>query len=347
MPEILQGANAEARLLTDERFLRRIAYLYYEDGNSQEFIAELENCSRQAVGKALQKARERGIVRISVLPDVRSGYLRNLSRDLRVELGLDDVVLVAGRNLNEISAEDTLEDVVTDISTTASEYIDQLLTDDDIVAVSGGKRFMRGFVRHLKPTRLLPRLQVVATIGFVQPRTGYGDANLVAFDLAEAYGAEHVWFPCPAFFSDQQMLESVLQIPTIKLAHDLMSHASVVITSLFTNYKDPSLVNSGITSQAQLDVFDSYRPVVDINHWLFDVEGRCINHLIKPPPFYLSGLDFPGLKDRIQRGNTKVILIVGGSARYLPAIRAAIKARIISILITDHVTAQMLLIESR
>src|ERR1700680_778221 len=121
MADILQGNSTEARLLGDERFLRKIAYLYYEDGHSQEAIAEMENCSRQTVGKALQKARERGIVRISVIPDMRTGYLRNLSRDVRVQLGLEDVILVAGRSINEILSEETLDDVVIDITTAAAE----------------------------------------------------------------------------------------------------------------------------------------------------------------------------------------------------------------------------------
>ncbi len=343
MPEILQGNNAEARLLADERFLRRIAYLYYEDGNSQETVAEKENCSRQTVGKALQKARERGIVRISVVPDMRTGYLRNLSRDVRVELGLEDLVLVAGRNVNAPSSEDTLDDVTVDITTAAAEYLDQLLTQDDILAVSGGKRFMRGLVRHIKPSRPLPQLQVVSTIGFVQPRTNYGDANLIAFDLAEAYGASHVWFPCPAFLPDRKQLQNIRQLPTIRESYNLMNQSTVVVTSLFTTHKDEELLKSGVVSSEQLEVFDPYSPVADINHWAFDAEGRCVNDLLDPAPYYLSGLEIPRLKDKIQRGNTKVILIAGGSARYVPAIRAALKARIANILITDHITAQLLL----
>ncbi len=346
MPETLQGNNAEARLLADERFLRKIAHLYYEDGNSQETVAELESCSRQTVGKALQKARERGIVRITVMPDARMGYLRNLSRDGRVQLGLEDLVLVPGRNINEISSQEVQEDVVIDITTTAAEYLDQLLTDDDIVSVSGGKRFMRGLVRHIKPSRLLSQMQVVATIGFVRPRTSYGDANLIAFDLAEAYGANHTWFPCPAFLPDKQQLDSILQLPTITEAYNLMNHSTVVVSSLFTTHKDEELLRSGVIGPEQLEVFDRYRPVVDINHWIFDAEGRCINDLLDPPPFYLSGLDIPRLKDKIQRSSTKVILIVGGSARYIPAIKAALKAGIVNILITDHITAQLLLLNS-
>ena len=88
MPDNPPGNSSEARLLADERFLRKVAYMYYEDGHSQETIAEIEFCSRQTVSKALQKAKDRGIVRISIVPDLRTGYLRNLSREVRRELGL-------------------------------------------------------------------------------------------------------------------------------------------------------------------------------------------------------------------------------------------------------------------
>src|SRR2546427_12134443 len=120
MSEILQGNN-EARLLTDERFLRKVAYLYYEDGHSQESIAEMEFCSRQTVSKALQRAKERGIVRISIIPDLRTGYLRNLSREVRVQLGLEDLVLVPGRNFENVKADATLDDVVAEIGNAAAD----------------------------------------------------------------------------------------------------------------------------------------------------------------------------------------------------------------------------------
>src|SRR5437660_1949115 len=131
MPEHVQGNVSEARLLTDERFLRKIAYMYYEDGHSQEAIADMEFCSRQTVSKALQKARDRGIVRISIVPDLRTGYLRNLSREVRVQLDLEDLILVAGRNMNVVAGKDRLDEVITEIASAAAEYMDQMLTDSD------------------------------------------------------------------------------------------------------------------------------------------------------------------------------------------------------------------------
>src|SRR5690348_16534408 len=132
MPEMLPGSATEAKLLTDERFLRKLAYLYYEDGYSQEAIAEMEYCSRQTVSKALQKAKDRGIVRIAIVPDLRTGYLRNLSREVRVQLGLEDLVLVAGHHMNTVTSSELLNDVVTEIAGAAADYLDQMLSDADI-----------------------------------------------------------------------------------------------------------------------------------------------------------------------------------------------------------------------
>jgi deoxyribonucleoside regulator len=343
VPEIFQGNNSEARLLADERFLRKIAYLYYEDGHSQETIADMEFCSRQMVGKALQRARERGIVRIAIVPDLRAGYLRNLSREVRLQLGLEDLILVAGQSMNAIAPEDFLEDVVIEIASAAAEYLDQLLTDADILAVSGGRTFMRSLVRYTKPTRVLSHLQVVATIGFVETRTNYGDANLIAHDLAEAYGANHLWFPSPAFLTDEAQVQWARALPIIKEGYDMMQRASVVVTSVFPPHTNEELVMQQILTQEQRDAIEAYQPAADINHWVFDASGRCINEFLTSPPYFLSGLEIPRLKDKIKQGGTKVILVAGGSPAYIPAIRAILRAELANILVTDHVTAQLLL----
>jgi DNA-binding transcriptional regulator LsrR (DeoR family) len=345
MADNAQGTGSEARLLTDERFLRKVAYMYYEDGHSQETIADMEYCSRQTISKALQKAKDKNIVRISIAPDLRTGFLRNLMREARLHLNLEDLVLVAGRNMNIIAPDDILDDVVNDISIAAAEYLDQLLTDSDILAVSGGRTFMRNLVRHLKPTKVLPHLQVVATIGFVEARTTYGDANLIAYDLSQAYGANHLWFPSPAFLPDQDHVRAIRSLPIIRDAYDMMTRANVMIMGLWTPHTNNDMIRRGILTSEQVEKVSTFRPIVDINHWVFNADGECINEKINPFPYTLSGLEIPMLKDKILRSNTKVVLVAGGSPSYMSAIRAVLKAGLANILITDHVTAQFLMVD--
>ncbi len=338
-----QGNIPEGKLLSDDRFLRRVAQLYYEDGQTQEAIAEMEGCSRQAIGKALQRARDRGVVRISVVPEQRTGYLRNLSRDLRVELGLEDLVVVAGRNLSEIPPEETAEDVLADIATTAADYLDQLLTDSDILAVSGGRNIMRNVVRYLKPTKLLPNLQVVPTIGFVEPHTNLGDSNLIAYDIATAYGARHAWLPIPAIVETREQCEHARSLPLVRDVLQTIEQANVIMMGLWPTHFNDDLVARGVLPQEEINALQAHKAVMDINHWAFDANGRCINDHLTPPPYYLTGLEIPRLRDRIRNGKAKVILVAGASLSYASGIRAALKAGIANILITDHVTAQLLM----
>lgn len=333
----------DTRLLADNRFLRRVAYRYYEDGQTQEAIAEMEFCSRQTIGKALQKAKDRGFVRISVVPDERVGYLRNLSRDLRIQLGLDDVALVPGQNPKNMKGEMIEHDILTEIASTAADYLDQLLTDKDILAVSGGRHVMRRIVTYLKPTKLLPELRVVPTIGFVQPHTGLGDSNLISYDIAIAYGAQHLWLPIPAIVETKVQCEQARAFPVVRNVLEIIDQATIIMTSLWLPHAYEDLLESGILSQEQINPLIQLKPAFDINHWFFDASGTCINDYLDTPPYYLTGLEIPQLKEKIDRGAIKVILVAGANTAYIPAIQAALKAGIANILITDHVTAELLI----
>jgi deoxyribonucleoside regulator len=342
LPGIAQRNMTEGSLLADDRFLRKVAYMYYVDGKTQEDIASMLYCSRQTIGKALQKARERRIVHISVIPEDRTGYLRNLARDLRFTLALEDLVLVPGRSMDALAPDEIFEDINADIATTAADYLDHLLTDRDILAVSGGRRIMRNVVRYLKPSKLLPGLEVVPTIGFVETRPSIGDSNLVAYDIAAAYGAKHAWLPVPAIVETLEQQQQARALPLVRNVIKTMERANVIMMGVWPAGPKKDLIKRGVVSQEQLETLQALHPVGDINHWAFDATGRFINDLLQPPPYYLTGLEIPRLKERVHRERIKVILVAGASSSYIPVIKALLKAGIVNILITDHVTAECL-----
>ena len=330
--------------LEDDRFLRKIAHLYYEAGWTQEKIATSESYTRQTISKALQKAKDRGIIRISVVPEERTGFLRNLARELRTSFGLEDLIIVPGRNLDDTSGEDIDDGVMADIASAAADYLDELLKDGDVLAVSGGKRIMRPVVRYLKPKKRLPRLSVVPTIGFVRPFTNFGDPNLIAHDIALAYGANHAWLSIPAIVETQEQCVLSRSLPLVRDVLEIVERANLVMMGLWPwlSSTDDYLVRRNIVTQKQIDEFKSYKPVADINHWVFDEAGNCINELLRPPPYFLTGLEVPKLKDRIKHRKTKSILVAGASKSYINGILAILRAGLVSILVTDHITAQLL-----
>ncbi len=337
-----QRNNPESSLLADDRFLRKVAAFYYMEGQTQEAIATHLYCSRQTISKALQKAEDRGIIQIAVVPEERTGYLHNLAHDLRFPLGLEELLLVPGRYFDAEPSRNVIDDIIADITATAATYLDQVLTDRDILAVTGGRSIMRNVVRYLKPSKTLSNLQVVPTIGFVETYISTGDSNLVAYDIANIYEAKHAWLPIPAIVETREQQEQARALPLVREVFKLMEQATIIMMGIWTSDLDHDVIKRGILSQEQLEAFRAYHPVADINHWVFDPQGHCINETLEPPPYYLTGLEIPRLQKRIKQGHTKVVLVAGASKSRIPAIRAALKAGIVNILITDHITAELL-----
>src|SRR5690348_14673006 len=104
--------SSEGSLLANDGFLRTVATYYHIEGQTQETIATLLYCSRQTISKALQKAEDRGIVRIVVVPDERIGYLSHIAHELRFTLGLGELHLVPGSSFDDVAVN---EDVVAEI----------------------------------------------------------------------------------------------------------------------------------------------------------------------------------------------------------------------------------------
>jgi deoxyribonucleoside regulator len=336
-----QRNNPESSLLADDRFLRKVATFYYMEGQTQEAIARELYCSRQTISKALQKAEDRGILQIAVVPEERTGYLYHLARDLRFTLGLEELLLVPGRHLDD-EPPHVIDDIVADITATAANYLDQVLTDHDILAVTGGRSIMRNVVRYLNPSKILSNLQVVPTIGFVETYVSTGDANLIAYDIANIYEAKHAWLPIPAIVDTREQQEQARALPLVREVFTLLEQATVIMMGIWTSDIDHGVIKRGILSEQQLAAFRAYHPVADINHWVFDAQGHCINEILEQPPYYLTGLEIPHLRARIKEEKTKVILVAGASKSRIPAIRAALNAGIVNVLITDHITAEIL-----
>lgn len=77
----------------DIRLLVEIAHMYYDDQLTQQQIARQLNMSRSLVSKLLNKARNEGIVEITI-KDRKLYPYRMLENQIEQVFGLQDVVLI-------------------------------------------------------------------------------------------------------------------------------------------------------------------------------------------------------------------------------------------------------------
>jgi deoxyribonucleoside regulator len=326
--------------MRDDAFLFEIAKLHFERGLSQAHVAELKGLSRVKVNRLLQAARDRGIVRVLVVPRFEHAYLRAVEDELKAAYHLEDVLLVPGREeiLTGTLDANTQEAIVESLAYLAADYLDRHLSDDDVLCINWG-RVMRSIADHLRPTKTLPALTVLPLLGSLSAQPEPYEANVLAQEIASAYGADFNWLIAPAIVRDQQQKTVAMELPLVKDTLAQIRQATMAITTLApADPVDATVVRRGWLEAREVEALIERGAIGEICSWWFDARGREV----RDDRIYPIGLGLDGLKSMVREGK-KVVAVVGADRARLAPTHAALIGKIVNILITDHMTAQYLI----
>lgn len=330
--------------MRDDELLFEVAKLHFELGMSQGEVADRLGFSRARVNRLLQVARDRGIVRVLVVPKLGHAYLRSIEDDLKKAYGLKDVFLIPGREgvLGGGLALNTQEAIVERLAFMAAQYLDTRLTNDDILCINWG-RVMRAVVDHLRPSKTLPGLKVLPFLGNLSSRPDSYEANLLVQEVASGYGGEANWLVAPAIVRNYKQKEVVRELTLVKRTLDLIHQSTIAITTIApADAEHSTVVKRGWLKPTEIQALIDRGGVGEICSWWFDAAGDEV----RDDKIYPIGLGLAGLKQMV-RDDKKVIAVVGADKDRLEPVRAALIGKIVNILITDHITAQYLINQAR
>lgn len=177
---------------SDSRYEERYqaATLYYLMGETMEAIAQQLARSRSTVSRLLQEARDQGLVRIALADTASSAS--PVALELRRHFGTR-VHLVAVRS----DATDSVR--LEEVAKRAGALLTETLGDHQVIGVAWGRAVARS-VQHIA-SRALVGVKAVQLNGNASPQ-GPGVAYTVEIlqSLGDAFAAELMLFPVPAFF---------------------------------------------------------------------------------------------------------------------------------------------------
>ncbi len=305
-----------------EEQLRLAARLYYVDGLGQSEVARFVKISQAKVSRLLAVARERGIVRISVVEyEPRN---EALERSLRKQFGLGAVAVI--KSTEGASAEDARRAV----GHFGAPFVAGLLPPKSIVAVAGG-RTIRELVQ-LLPEDKERRLTVVQAMGSIDSNIGSEDALELARILARRSGGHFQALNTPAFVPDRKTRDSFLALPQIRSVREQLAQARAAIVGIGT------LSNSVFVARGVLSARDTHElagcgAVGEICGRFYDRNGRECNSRWRQR---VLSIDLEQL-----RSIPVVIGVVAGGDRSA-AIAAAIRGRLLKALVIDEHAARFL-----
>jgi DNA-binding transcriptional regulator LsrR (DeoR family) len=310
------------------RLLVKIARLYYEHDMTQGEIGKRLRLSRQKVQRLVHQARDRGVVRIGIRPIM--GIFSDLEKGLEEQFGLREAVVV------ETGAYDNQPTVAREVGVGAADYLIRVVQSHDRIVLSWGGSLlgMVNTLSHHPPMELRDVTVIQGLGGLADPNNEIHAADLTR-RLSRSLGGKALLLPAPGVAGNQTAREAHCGDPHVAGVLQQARAANLAFMGIGAPRPESILVQEGtIVTWQELAALKKLGAVGDINLRYFDDRGR------KVP----SGLDdrVIGLTLEEIRKIDHVVGVAGGKEKF-GAIRAALRGKLVDVLVTDHITAQQLL----
>ena len=308
------------------RLLTKVARMYYEDNKRQSDIAKQLGLSQATISRLFNRAREEGIVRITVTTP--KGVYVNLEKELMGRYGLRDVIVVDCQNEND-------EELIhRDLGNAASYYIESLINNREVIALSSWSATLLALVDSM---HVLPRkkdVKVVQILGGVGNPSAEIHANRLTGRFADLVQGQAVYLPAPGVVGSRATRDAFLEDPFVQEAMSLYDNVTMALVGIGSVSPSALLAQSGNAfSKEELNMLRERKAVGDILLHFYDANGNSVE----------SALDNRVVSMKLDqlRKVDRAIGIAGGSRKFA-AIRGALRGKLINILVTDSCTAKKL-----
>jgi DNA-binding transcriptional regulator LsrR (DeoR family) len=309
---------------TDERaLLLQVSRLYYEQNQTQEQIADALKLSRPKVARLLQRARELGIVQITIRDPFASDHA--LERELIGAFGLHAAIVVPA------SATENERVVSRRLGQATARYLAQTIKGGDIVGVGWG-RTLHQVVNSLTPAPLKNPPHVLPLVGGLGQVAPSFQVNELAQQLATAFGGTWDCLYAPAVLESQNTLTALTAQADVRRVVEQWKKVTLALVGVG---------NLDLHSEVQMLFVDYLQPrdqkrlldsgaVGDLCMRFFDRSG----HPCPPAVPAILGIELRQIK-AIDR-----VIAVAGGANKTNALLGALRGGYIKMLVTDAIAAR-------
>ena len=323
MPERTEASDEiDLRSLSSdgrESLMVQAAKGYYDLDRTMGDIAKSLGLTRWQVARLLKDAREQGVVRIEIVP--RAQRRPDLESRLQRAYGLREAIVVPG-----VGNDDGL--MVDSVAQAAGQFLAALTPRPMLMGVSWGRTMAA--VAHWLPRGWNDGVEVVLLNGAMNIRATATRTNNIAELFAVAGNGRATLLPVPAIVGRAETRIVLEQDPVIESVLALGRETPVVCFGLGSMTPDSVLVGSGYITEAEIARLRKAGAVGDVLGRFIDRHGAVVDTALDARTIGLDPAELP----------TKAISmgVAVGRAKH-PVVIAALKSRLVNVLVTDEQTA--------
>ncbi|EAR51158.1 putative transcriptional regulator protein [Oceanicola granulosus HTCC2516] len=306
-----------------DAFISEVCWHYFINERTQAEVARLLGVTRLRVNQAIQKARARGMVRIEILSPFLPRF--EMQQELCGALGIGKALVVP--------ADREHYDYHNGVGAGLAAHLGELLRERPVerIGVSWGMS-IESAVRRL-PRLSYPDLEVVSMLGGTSRGTAFNSFS-IASGLAERLGAQYSLLAAPVFLAEGVERESFLSQPLFSDHFAKFETLDMAILTASDISPRSFLIANGLPSGTDAETLRAAGGIGDVLGQFLDAEGRLIDH-----PIAARTVGIP--IETVARVPHKIMAAAGPHKAGI--IVAAARAGLIDTLVTDDVTAELIL----
>jgi len=310
--------------LDREQLLADIAEMYYEEGHTQQEIAQAVGLTRSAVSRLLNEAQEKGVLEIRIHRPLRFDH--TLGDALAARFRLQQAYVVAWRPGPEGKLKAQL-------GLAAARALTEMLPPGGSLGISWGTT-LKAVVDGLADAPLQAG-RVVQLIGAMGARDVAYDAHALVSKVVSFCGCEGIYLHAPFLVESAEVAASLRSHPSLRTSLEAARSCDVALVGAGTaNPESSSLYLGGHIPLRELNALRAAGAVGDSGGYHYDRSGTAV-----AADFHnrLVGISREDLLHIPQR------LVVAGGLAKVEALLGALRGGYATVLVTDSGAAAELL----
>jgi len=324
------GERCAMRNGAQARSIAEVARMYYEQRRTQLEIATDLNVSQGTVCRILKRAKKLGMVRTTISPPV--GTFVELEELLERKFGLSQAIIAQAPSNSEESMQGA-------VGAAAAHFLEIALRPRAVIGVASWNASLLSMVEQMHPVWKVSECKVVQILGGEGHPSIERHSSCLVSRLARMVQGDAHFLSAPCLVASKKAAEVLAQDPHVRQTMKLFDRITIAVLEIDSVEPSPLLVGSGNTfSIEELQSLQDKGAVGNICLRFYNVSGEEIRDAVDSNRVF-------GLKLERLKSIPMVVGVACGTGKH-QAILGALRGRWINVLVTDHFTAESLVLNS-
>lgn len=201
--------------------LYQVAHMYYDLGMLQPEIADKMFFSRSKVSRMLKRAREMGIVQITVKQFF--DRVPAIEKAVCSKFGLEDAIIISSFGENNTDSFDALSEI-------GGEYVSGLIHGNCSMGITRGTSVFR-LIQHLHKKNECD-LKVVQLMGSSTAEFQSEETQNIMNDVINIFGGNAYYLNTPLYIDDLYAKNILLQDGTVRAVFNAMENCDIMLSGI-------------------------------------------------------------------------------------------------------------------